>query len=67
MTNTKCHEVGEGRKYGMAGVDLLSDEIVSEQLTRYLFLLLLFFFFPEINLVSNVELLLNDSSWSSEI
>ncbi|EXC20593.1 Uncharacterized protein L484_027148 [Morus notabilis] len=34
VTNTKCHEVGEGRKYGMAGVDLLSDEIVSEQLTR---------------------------------
>lgn len=31
---TKCHEVGEGRNYGMAGVDLLTDEIVSEQLTR---------------------------------
>ncbi|KAL5574331.1 hypothetical protein UlMin_023928 [Ulmus minor] len=33
-TQNKCHANGEDRSNGMTGVDLLSDEIVAEQLTR---------------------------------
>ncbi|XP_062107653.1 tRNA threonylcarbamoyladenosine dehydratase 2 isoform X5 [Humulus lupulus] len=37
LANTKCHAVGEAPSYGMAGAesaDILSDDIVSEHLTR---------------------------------
>lgn len=33
--NDKSYKVAENQNHGMAGLDLLKDEIVSEQLTRY--------------------------------